>query len=515
MSEDPKRGRRLRSRSESDNWLAPRKQFVRTTNPYTPMKIISDDEIEAIHNKSLEVLEDIGIQFLLPESRQLLREAGLSSAKKDEVLVKLDRHFVLEKIKTAPSQFTMHSRNPNHNFVIGGKNLVFANVASAPYAGDMENGRRRGNHEDYRKFLKLTQSFGIINSNSGYPCEPTDIHPNIRHLEAIRDQLILTDKVPKIYSLGKGRNWDAFEMVKIARNIDHEQFCREPSVMTIINTNSPLKLDLPMSKGIIEMARHNQVNIITPFTLAGAMAPVTVAGALVLQNAEALAGIVLSQVARAGSPVVYGGFTSSVDMKSGAPTFGTPAHFQATVVGGQLARRYNLPYRSSNTNASCAVDSQSAYESVFSLWGAVMGGCNFMLHSAGWLEGGLQANFEKFIIDVDNLYMIHEMLTPFLTDEDSLAKDAIAEVGPGGHFFGTMHTQSRYKTAFYSPLVSDWRNIGQWEEAGSPNATTRANHIWHKVLDDYEQPDMAIETREALDEYVAKRIAEGGADDSV
>src|SRR5690606_30008808 len=285
----------------------------------------------------------------------------------------------------------------------------------------------------------------------------------------------------------------------------------EPSCFSVINTNSPLKLDVPMMEGIIQMASAGQVVIVTPFTLSGAMAPVTVAGALVQQNAEALAGIAFAQMVRKGAPVGYGGFTSNVDMKSGAPAFGTPEYMKAQLVGGQLARRYRIPYRTSNTCAANAVDAQAAYESVFSLWGAIQGGGNFLLHGAGWLEGGLRASYEKFILDIDLLQMVQEFLTPLDLSEDALAVEAIREVGPGGHFFGTPHTQSRYKTAFYSPVISDWRIFETWTEAGSPTAVERANRIWKERLATYEEPYMEPAIRDELNEFVERRIAEGGA----
>jgi trimethylamine--corrinoid protein Co-methyltransferase len=341
--------------------------------------------------------------------------------------------------------------------------------------------------------------------------EPIDIHPSVRHLECIRDLATLTDKVFHIYSLGKERNVDGVELTRIARGISREQLEREPSVFTIINTNSPLKLDIPMMEGIIQMSSAGQVVVVTPFTLSGAMAPVTIAGALVQQNAEALAGLAFAQMVKKGAPVAYGGFTSNVDMKSGAPAFGTPEYMKAQIVGGQLARRYNIPYRTSNTCAANAMDAQSAYESVFSLWGAIQGGGNFMMHAAGWLEGGLRASFEKVILDVDLLQMVAEFLTPLDLSQDALAIDAIRDVGPGGHFFGTPHTQSRYKNAFYSPVLSDWRNFESWAEAGSPTALEKANRVFKERLASYEQPAMDPAIREELDAFVDKRRAEGGA----
>jgi trimethylamine--corrinoid protein Co-methyltransferase len=265
-----------------------------------------------------------------------------------------------------------------------------------------------------------------------------------------------------------------------------------------------------MLHGILEMSARNQVIVMTPFTLAGAMAPVTLAGALVEQNAEALAGIVLTQVVRPGSPVAYGGFTSNVDMQSGAPAFGTPEYMRTAMIGGQLARRYGLPYRSSNVSAANAVDAQAAYESVFSLWGAIMGGVNLLMHGAGWMEGGLHAGYEKVIIDAELLQMVAAFLDPVAVDDDTLALDAMREVGPGGHFFGAQHTQSRFRTAFHKPMISDWRNFETWEEAGSPQAPAKANSIWKELLKAYEPPPIDEGVKEELEAFVARRKAEGG-----
>ena len=252
----------------------------------------------------------------------------------------------------------------------------------------------------------------------------------MRHLDALFDMLTLSDKPIHAYSLGRERVLDAIEMIRIARGLDEETLEREPSLFTVINSSSPLRLDTPMLEGVIQMARRNQVVVMTPFTLAGAMAPVTLAGALAQQHAEALAGLVMTQVARPGAPFVYGGFTSNVDMKSGAPAFGTPEYMKTAIVGGQLARRLGLPYRSSNTNAANSLDAQSAYESVFSLWGAIMGGVNFLMHGAGWMEGGLQASFEKMALDADLLAMVADFLRPLRVDEAELALEAMREVGP-------------------------------------------------------------------------------------
>lgn len=484
--------------------------FRQLKNPFAPTRLISDDELESIHLASLRVLKEIGVDVLHEGARTIMKEHG-ADVREGSERVRFDADMILGLVAHAPSEFTLHARNPAHNVRIGGDNVVMVQVASAPNCSDLDGGRRSGNQADYRNFLRLAQMHNIINMTGGYPVEPVDIHPSIRHLECIRDLSVLTDKVFHIYSLGRERNVDGIEIARIARGISREQLIDEPSVYTIINTNSPLKLDVPMMEGIIQMSSQGQAVIVTPFTLSGAMAPVTIAGALVQQNAEALAGIAFTQMVRKGAPVGYGGFTSNVDMKSGAPAFGTPEYMKAQLVGGQLARRYNIPYRSSNTCAANAVDAQAAYESVFSLWGAIQAGANVILHAAGWLEGGLRCSYEKTILDIDLLQMVAEFMTPLDLSEDALAVEAIRDVGPGGHFFGTPHTQSRYKTAFYQPIVSDWRNFETWAEAGKPTAMERANRVWKERLASYEQPYMDPAIREELNAFVDKRKAEGGA----
>lgn len=484
--------------------------YRRHTIPFAPTELLSADELESIHLASLRVLKEIGVDVLHDEARRIMKEAG-ADVREGSERVRFDADLILELVSHCPSQFTLHARNPAHDVHFGGRNLVFAQVASAPNCSDLDRGRRPGNQQDFRNFLKLAQVHNIIHATGGYPVEPTDIHPSIRHLECVRDLALITDKPLHIYSLGKERNVDGIEIARLARGISEEQLLLEPSVYTIINTNSPLKLDIPMMEGIIQMASRGQIVIVTPFTLSGAMAPVTIAGALVQQNAEALSAIAFAQMVRKGAPVGYGGFTSNVDMKSGAPAFGTPEYMKAQLVGGQLARRYGIPYRTSNVCAANAVDAQAAYESVFSLWGAVQAGANFMLHSAGWLEGGLRCSYEKMILDIDLLQMVAEFLTPLDLSDDALAVDAIREVGPGGHFFGTQHTQDRYKNAFYSPILSDWRNFESWQLAGSPTAVEKANRVWKERLAAWEKPAIDPAVEEAVNDFVERRIAEGGA----
>jgi trimethylamine---corrinoid protein Co-methyltransferase len=477
---------------------------------FPPLDLISRDELESIHQAALDVLKEIGIDFLHDEARAMLKGAGadVDSASRR---VRFDPDLVEAHIGLAPREFRLHARNPKRDLSIGGRHVAFGSVASAPNAFDRAGGRRPGNHRDYQNFIRLGQSFDSIHFWGGYPVEPVDIHASVRHLDALFDMLTLSDKPIHAYSLGRERNLDAIEMVRIARGVDDETLEREPSLFTVINSSSPLRLDTPMLEGVIQMARRNQVVVLTPFTLAGAMAPVTLAGALAEQHAEALAGLVMTQVARPGAPFVYGGFTSNVDMKSGAPAFGTPEYMKTAIVGGQLARRLGLPYRSSNTNAANSLDAQAAYESVFSLWGAIMGGANFLMHGAGWMEGGLQASFEKMALDADLLAMVAEFLRPMRVDEAELALEAMREVGPGGHFFGAAHTQSRYRTAFFSPMISDWRNYETWREAGSPTALDAAARIVDERLRDFVAPPLEADRLEALTEFVARRKAEGGA----
>ncbi|MFN3501887.1 MAG: trimethylamine methyltransferase family protein [Allorhizobium sp.] len=484
-------------------------KYRNLVNRLAKTELLDPAALDAMHEASLTILEEIGMDIMLPEARTIMKAHGAEVTEGSD-RVRFDRNLIMDMIASAPREFQMFARNPERNVKMGGNNLVFAQIASAPFVADREGGRRAGNQEDFRKLVKLAQCYDVIHTTGGYPVEPIDIHASVRHLDCLSDMVKLTDKVFHCYSLGKQRNLDAIEIARIGRGVSMEQMESEPSLFTIINSSSPLRLDGPMLQGIIEMSSRGQVVVMTPFTLAGAMAPVTIAGAVVQQNAEALCGIAFTQMVKRGAPVVYGGFTSNVDMKTGAPAFGTPEYMKAVIVGGQLARRYGIPYRTSNTNAANTLDAQAAYESAFSLWALTQGGGNFIMHSAGWTEGGLTASFEKFILDVDMLQMVAEFLTPLDVSQDALALDAVREVGPGGHFFGTAHTLARYESAFYSPILSDWRNFETWTEAGRPTTYDHANRIFKEKLASYERPPIDPAIEEELDAFVAKRKAEGG-----
>jgi trimethylamine--corrinoid protein Co-methyltransferase len=479
---------------------------------YPPVEILSADAVEAIHRGSLSILETAGMKVLDLEARRILRAAG---AEVDEgaMVVRLDRGLVEEKLKLPPSAFTLHARNPERSIAVGGRFTFFSSVGGPAFVSDLQGGRRAGTYAELCDFLRLVQSLNILHQEGGGPFEPLDLPESSRHLDTHYAQLTLMDKNWQPWGLGAERARDGLEMAAIALGVPREELWRTPVFTCIINTNSPLMLDVPMAEGLIEMARHGQAVVVTPFTLAGAMAPVTLAGALAQQNAEALAAIVLTQLVRPGAPVIYGAFTTNVDMRTGAPAFGTPEYVQAAQISGQLARRYNLPFRSSNVTTAHAVDAQAAYESQMALWGAITAHAHLVNHAAGWLGGGLTASFEKLILDAELLQMMAAWLCPPAIDEASLGLDAILQAGHGGHFFGTAHTLERYEHAFYTPLLSDWDNYDNWRDRGSPDAATRANKIWKQLLAEYERPQIDPATEEALQDYVARRKREipGGA----
>jgi trimethylamine--corrinoid protein Co-methyltransferase len=478
-------------------------------NPFEPVRVFSDDQVATLHESALRLLETQGMKVLSAPARRRYASIGAQVDEATQV-VRLDRGLVAEALATTPSEFEFQSVNPEFNVKVGGRNVCFAPTSGPPNAMDLAGGRRAGTLEDYRNFMKLSQSFDVLHTLGG-TVEPQDVPVHVRHYATTREQLVLSDKIPFIFSRGTGQVLDCFELIRIAHGITPEQFRERAYVWTVINTNSPLQLDIPMAEGIIDSAEHGQVLIITPFTLAGAMAPVTVSGALTLAHAEALAGITLAQKVRPGTPIIYGSFTSNVDMKSGSPAFGTPEYVKASFGAGQLARHINVPWRSSNATASNAPDVQAAYESQMSLWGPLLGGANFILHAAGWLEGGLSTSYEKFIIDIEMLQMFAEVFQPVGASADDIGLEAVAEVGYGGHFFACAHTMERYRTAFYSPLLSDWRNYGNWSNDGARTATERAHTIWQETLARFSPPPRDPAVIEALDAFIAKRTEQGGA----
>ena len=473
-----------------------------------PTEPLTEEGVQAIHNGAMRILEEIGIEMLSQEAVEILRKAGCIVNGEN---VRMGRELVMEQLKLVPPRFTITPRNPERKIEIGGNHMVFGNVSSPPNCSDLDRGRRTGTRESFRDLMKLTQYFNCIHFAGGYPVEPLDIHPSIRHLDCLYDKLILTDKVVHAYCLGKERVEDVIEMVRIAGGYTHEAFDTSPKMYTNINSTSPLKHDFNMLDGAIRLAKRGQPTVVTPFTLAGAMAPLTLAGAVAQSVAEGLIAIVLLQLVKPGCPAVIGTFTSNVDMKTGAPAFGTPEYMRATQISGQMARFYRLPLRASNACAANTPDSQSAWESIFSLWAAVSSQVNMVYHAAGWLEGGLCASYEKFVMDCETLQQIITYLKPVSVTEDDIAFEAVKEVGPRGHFFGCAHTQERYETAFYSPFLSDWSNFESWHENGAVQTPERANKIWKQILAEFQPPPIDAAIDEELRAFVAKRKEEGGA----
>lgn len=476
-----------------------------------PTEPLDEEGVHKIHDTAMRLLEEIGIEFLNDEAVEILRKSGGCTVGANGQNIRFERDWIMAQVAKAPSSFAITPRNPDRRIVWGDGHAAFGMVASPPNTMDLENGRRVGNRKDYQDLLRLSQIFNCINFNGGYPVEPIDIHASVRHLDAIYDLMTLTDKVIHAYSLGPERVEDAMEMVRIAGGLTHEEFDAAPRMFTNINSSSPLKHDWPMLDGAMRLARRGQPVIIAPFTLAGAMAPVTIVGSIVQQTAEALCAVALLQEINPGTPVVMGAFTSNVDMKSGSPAFGTPEYMRAMQISGQMARFYGIPWRGSNANAANYPDGQAVWESQNSLFSVLSGHCNVVFHAAGWVEGGLSACFEKVVMDCEMIQQWMYYNRPLDMSDDELGLDAIREVGPNGHFFGCAHTQARYKTAFYSPFLSDWRNYEAWAEAGAKPAHERAHVLYKQLLREFEPPPIDPAIDEELKAFIAKRKEQGGA----
>ncbi|MEM6679079.1 MAG: trimethylamine methyltransferase family protein [Pseudomonadota bacterium] len=507
--EAPARGRR-RNRGAAAPTPGPRNAaFHRLENTLPRARAFSDDQVAAIHDTALRVLEELGIRVLLPEGRARFAAAG-ATVDEDSMMVRFDRAMVTEHLAKAPSSFTFRSRTGALDAPMGSNSLMFSPGGGCPNVTDRVRGRRPGDLQTFEEVTKLADGFGVIHKLSP-SVEPQDVPVEFRHYATMRAQLTLSDKLPFVYARSSGQTRDTFAMIRLIHGLDEEEFAAEPRTQTVINTNSPRQLDRPMTQGIIDFAEAGQVSIITPFCLAGAMAPITMAGALTLSHAEAVAGVVLSQIVRPGVPVIYGAFCSNVDMKSGAPAFGTPEHIQANFGAGQLARHIGLPWRSAAGTASCAADAQGAGETQAALWGCLLAGANVIMHAAGWLEGGLVFGHEKFIADVETLETVAAALQSPGAGPEEIGFDAIAEVEPGGHFFAASHTMERYATAFAEPLVGTRANFGQWTEAGRPETAERATAIWQRAVAEHVPPAIDPARIDALDAFIAKRRAEGGA----
>jgi trimethylamine---corrinoid protein Co-methyltransferase len=478
-------------------------------NPFGGARVLSDDEVEHIHEEAVRFLARHGVKVLLPDARRRFAEAG---AEVDDAtqMVRIPTDLTTAYLAHAPAEFTIHARNPERSVHVGGDSMMLLPVAGPPYASDRVRGRRAGTLADFDDFVRLTQHADVLHGTTP-AVEAQDVPMHERHLRTMRSALVMSDKVPFFYARGHGQVADAFAMVRLAHGIDEDAFTRRAYCWTNINTNSPRQLDIPMSMGIIDAALAAQPAIITPFTLAGAMAPVSLAGALLLQHVEALAGITLGQITRLGTPMIYGAFTSNVDMRSGSPAFGTPETIKAAIASGQLARHLGVPWRSQAASTSNTEDAQGATETLASMNGCILGGANMVLHAAGWQEGGLTASFEKFVLDVEMLEIVAESMQPLVVDDAELALDSLGEIQPGGHFFGTTHTLDRFETAFHEPTVFSRANLGQWIDAGRPDSAERATVVARQWIDAHVDPPFADDRRAELDDFVARRLAEGGA----
>lgn len=507
MTDAPTRGRRKRKRTVAET-PARTPNYRQLKHPFPQQKVFSDDEVQNIHDTALRVLEELGIKTLLPEAREIFAKAG--ARVDDDQMVYIGRDIVEAALKTAPPSFRLRAANPLRDQTYELGSMLFMPGVGCPNANDAVRGRRPGSLRDFTEAIKLCQHYDVMHT-FGPLTEAQDVPIHLRHYETTRVQAEFGDKPMFVYARGQGQVEQAFEMVQLAHNISADEFENGVWMTTVINTNSPRMLDNPMAQGIIDFARANQMAIITPFCLAGAMAPITPAGALTLQHAEALFGITLSQLARAGAPVSYGGFSSNVHMKSGAPAFGTPDHLKMQLGGGQLAQLIGLPWRTASGSASNVADMQAGLETVMGLWGGSLAHGTLLVHTAGWLEGGLTFGYEKFINDIEGLQIFAELCTPPKADAAEIGFDALADVQPGGHFFATQHTMDRYKTAFYEPIVADLNNFGTWTESGARTSTDRAVDVWQGILRDFTPPAGGADAAERIRPYIEKATAAGGA----
>lgn len=504
---EPTRTERRAARRQKRSELTLLKlEFRQPRNLLPPLAWATPDQIEQLHNASMRILEETGIDMLDDEAIELWRKAGAKVDAKQR-RVSIDRSLLMEQVAKAPASFTWRARNPAHTLLIGENAMAFFPQGGMAYVVSLDTPRQPGTLAHLHNFFKLAQMTPMLHGSGGAQVEAQDVPLYKRHLDREFAAFTLSDKVTSAAAHGRIIPLDAINMAKI---VFGDPLPTEPVLIGNINASSPLRYDSRMLGGAITLARAGQAVIVTPFILAGAMSPITMAAAIAQQNAEALAGIATLQLVRPGAPVVYGGFTTNVDMKSGSPAFGTPEGAWALLVGAQLARRYQLPYRGSGSLTTAkAADAQAAYETMWTLWPAILAHSNVFLHAAGWIDGGLTTSYEKFILDVEMLAMFQHFFAGFAINDETLALDMIHQIGPGGHHFGTPHTQARYSTEFYqSFVVGDRQNWENWEATGAQGATQRANAVWKEMLAQYEAPPLAPGIREALADYVARRARE-------
>ena len=469
-------------------------------------EILSADALAQLDAGWRRLVTEIGIEFMSDRALELFRAAG---QRVEENTVFLDPEFVLAQVAKAPREFDVQARNPERSVHIGGDHMAFGAVYGPPFVreGDV---RRDGTFEDYQNFLRLSQSFSVLDSAGGVVCEPNDTPLDSRHLDMNLALMTLTDKIYMGNVVSGPNARDTIAMSEILFG-GREAIEQTPVCISLINCNSPLRWDDRMLDALFEYCEAAQPVVLTPFILMGAMSPVTIPAALVQQMAEALSGIALAQLIRPGCPVIFGSFLSNIDMQSGSPTFGTPESGIGLLCTGQIARHFGLPFRTGGGLTSAQVpDAQAGYEALMTLMPTFLAGTNWVMHSAGWLEGGLVAGFEKFVIDAQIVEMLQHEFTPLEINEGSLGFDAQQEVGHGGHFLGSMHTMERFRTCFYRPFLNSSENYERWMRGGAQDTATRAGVIWRKRLEEYEQPALDDAVRAELEEYVTRRRRELG-----
>jgi trimethylamine--corrinoid protein Co-methyltransferase len=466
--------------------------------------VLSEENLLRIEAAADRILAETGIDFRDdPASLDLWRKAG---AQVDGIRVRFEPGMLREVLRTAPATFTQHARNPDRSVQIGGRSVVFAPAYGSPFVMDLDRGRRFGTLEDFRNFIRLAQASPNFHHSGGTICEPTDVPVNKRHLDMVMAHLTLSDRPFMGSVTAEERAEDSIDMARIVFGAEFVD--RNCVILGNVNVNSPLLWDGTMTTSLRAYARANQAAVVVPFILGGAMGPVTTAGALAQSLAETMAGCALTQLERPGAPVIFGNFLSSMSLRSGSPTFGTPEPAIGSMVIGQLARRLNLPLRcSGNFTTSKLPDAQAMMEGTMSMLAAIHCGANFILHSAGFLDGLLSMSYEKFMLDADLCGALHSYLDGIRMGDDELAVDAFAEVGPGNHFFGCAHTLRHYETAFWDSSLSDNEPYEKWEAAGSEDAAQRANRAWKRTLAEAEDPPLDIALREALEDFVAGRKA--------
>ncbi len=505
----PRRSGRRRGRADATAPAPLRAvDYRQLRSPFPVMSVFSDDEAANMHDAALRVLEDLGMKVLLPEARAIYAQGG---ARVDGDMVHIGRDMVEAALSTAPRSIHCRAGSAGRDVTLELGRLAFQPGAGAPHATDLKRGRRPGSARDFREYTQIAHHYDVFQMMSP-SVEPQDVPTHLRHYFTTRTQMEFTDKFPFLFARGTPQSLDNFEMLAIARGLGDDDFRAGVHAYTIINTNSPRTLDIPMAQGLIDFARYEQLSIVTPFTLMGAMAPITVAGAITLSHAECLAAITLVQLTNPGAPVCYGTFTSNVDMKSGAPAFGTPTHFQASLAAGQMARMIGLPWRSAAGSAANTNDVQAANENQMGLWGCLLAGATVIIHSAGWLEGGLTVSYEKLITDVEVLNMVAELCAGNAAGIDEIGFDtALKRVAPSGHFFAAPQTMTRYSTEFYEPVIHDYANFGTWTDRGAQDANMRATAIWEAIVEADTRAGIPADRMDALRAFIDKRTSQGGA----